>query len=328
MASAPNILIVSQKGPLAYQALIFAASLRAHAPGFQGALVVAEPVPEFAWTGVDTRLPDKVRGALTELGATIVPFEARHFGQSYPNGNKIEALRILPADQPFVFFDTDTLITGPLDTVKFDFKRPAASMNRSGTWPQPPLYGPGYGDIWRSLYDRFGLEFESSLDLTQPDEHWERYLYFNAGWFFGADPAVFADRFLNWAIAVRDDPGEALACQTLDPWLDQVLLPLVIHSLKGGRPPRSLNGLDGDISCHYRSLSLLYARESDAVLDALESAVAAPAVRRVLRDWEPARQTIYQNRGRKKIRPLFETDMPPREQGIRQRLKAAGWWLV
>ena len=37
----------------------------------------------------------------------------------------------------------------------------------------------------------------ASLDLEQPDEHWERYLYFNAGWFFGADPALFAQRFLK-----------------------------------------------------------------------------------------------------------------------------------
>ena len=33
------------------------------------------------------------------------------------------------------------------------------------------LYGPGYAQTWKSLYDLFGLDFQSSLDLTQPDEN-------------------------------------------------------------------------------------------------------------------------------------------------------------
>ena len=128
-----------------------------------------------------------------------------------------------------------TMILGDLGAVPFDFARPAASMRRTGTWPSPPLYGPGHHDIWASLYDRFGLDIAPTLDRTQPDEHWERFLYFNAGWFFGADPALFGQRFRDWAVAVRDDPGEALACQSLDPWLDQIVLPLVVHSLGGGQ---------------------------------------------------------------------------------------------
>ena len=51
--------------------------------------------------------------------------------------------------------------------------------------------------------------------------------------------------------------------QSLDPWLDQVVLPLVIHSFGGGRPAPALNRLDGDVTCHYRSLPLLYVRETD-----------------------------------------------------------------
>jgi hypothetical protein len=46
------------------------------------------------------------------------------FGEYYPYGNKIEALSVLPEGEPFVFFDTDTLITGDLDSVPFDFNAP------------------------------------------------------------------------------------------------------------------------------------------------------------------------------------------------------------
>ena len=115
-------------------------------------------------------------------------------------------------------------------------------MRREGTWPQIELYGPGYAAIWKSLYDRFGLDFEASLDLSQPDEYWGRYLYFNAGWFHFSDPRAFGARFRDWAVSVRDDPPEELVCQSLDPWLDQVVLPLVIHSFGGGRPGPELAG--------------------------------------------------------------------------------------
>lgn len=326
LMAAPNLLIVAQAGRLEYQAIIFAASLRHAAPDFSGRLILAEPQPAGAWSGHDTLIGSDSRALLAELGAEITPFTAGHFGAAYPYGNKIEALSVLPAGQPFVFFDTDTLVTGPLDRLALDAARPAASMRREGTWPEPPLYGPGYAAIWKSLYDRFGLDFASSLDLSQPDEHWERYLYFNAGWFFGPDPAVFAGRFLDWALSVRNDPPEELACQSLDPWLDQVVLPLVIHSLGGGRPGPELAALDGSLTCHYRNLPLLYAREPDRVLEVLEAASAQNRIKKRLKEWEPARKLIYQGKGREKVRPLFSAGLPSREKPIRQALKKNGWW--
>ncbi|MDM7255215.1 MAG: hypothetical protein P3W90_000770 [Paracoccus sp. (in: a-proteobacteria)] len=321
-----NILIVAQAGVLACEALLFTASLRRFSPDWAGRLVVAIPEPEGAWAGHRTAPEPAIAATLRDMGAELTPFTAHHFGAAYPQGNKIEALSVLPAGEPFVFFDTDTLITGPLDRIAFDFSRPSASMRRQGTWPDPPLYGPGFTGIWKSLYDRFGLEFESSLDLSQPDEYWQRYLYFNAGWFFGADPAAFGARFLDWARAVRDDPGEALACQSLDPWLDQIVLPLVIHSFGGGRPGAELKGLDGAVSCHYRHPGLLYAREDETVLDALETVAAANRITKHLRGWELARQLISRGRGRAEARPLG-AGAPP-ERVLRKRLREAGLWAL
>ncbi|WP_428541728.1 hypothetical protein [Profundibacter sp.] len=246
-----NIVIVGQSGRLQYEAVMFAASLRHSDPDFKGRLFVAEPQPGPKWSK-DPRMTDDVRALLEHLGAKILPFESRHFGQDYPYGNKIEALAALPKGEPFVFFDSDTLITGPLSKVAFDFDHPAASMRREGTWPELELYGPGYSETWKSLYDRFGLDFDSSLDTSQPDEYWERYLYFNAGWFYYRCPHKFGARFTEYALEIRDNAPEPLVCQELDPWLDQVALPLVIHSLGGGRPGPELDGLDGDITCHYR----------------------------------------------------------------------------
>ena len=324
-----NILAIAQSGRLEFEAIILMASLRRASPDWRGRAILAEPRPEGAWAGKDTTLSETGRAILTELGAEILPFTATTFGAAYPQGNKIEALPLLPPDEPFLFLDTDTLITGPLEGISADFARPSASMRREGTWPLPPLYGPGYGAIWKSIYDRFGLDFDSSLDLYQPDEHWERYLYFNAGWFLGNDPVEFGRRYLDWARTLRDDPHDELACQVMDPWLDQVVLPLVIHSFGGGRPGPDLAGLDGEITFHYRKLPLLYALGDEAQIAHLEDAVADKTIRRHLREWEPARKLIYQQKGREKVRPLFEgRPLPRQERAIRNQIRAKGWWLV
>lgn len=208
----------------------------------------------------------------------------------------------------------------------FDFARPTASMRREATWPEPQPY-LDTGAIWKGIYDRFGLDFATSQDESQPEGHWERYLYFNAGWFLGQSPREFGARFLYFARSLRDDPPPEMAAQAIYPWLDQIALPLVIHSLGGGRPGPELAGLDGALTCHYRTLPLLYARESDEAVAVLEEVARRKDLRRLLRDWEPARLMVYQNRGRKARAVFDRADLPRREQAIRARLREAGLWL-
>jgi hypothetical protein len=296
-------------------------------PRFDGRLIVAEPQPGPRWT-TDPRISDPaVRDLLRDLGAEMLPFETPHFGESYPHGNKIELLAALPEDEPFVFFDSDTLILGDLTEVPFDFDRPAASLRVEGTWPRIELYGPGYTAIWKSLYDRFGLDFESSLDLSQPEGHWRRYLYFNAGFFHYRCPRVFGTMFLEVALTIRDDPPPELVCQPLDPWLDQAALPLVVHALGGGREALPPGWLDGSHSCHYRHLPLLYAREADRVVHVLEAVAAPNRIKKVLKAHEPMRRMIYQGKGAE-ARALFDRDdLPRKEQAIRNRLKRERLWM-
>jgi len=320
-----DILLVGQRGRVGYEALLFAASLRDQDPGFQGSLVVAEPQVGGAWDE-DVRLTPDVRAGLDRLGADIRPFSAELFGRRYPHGNKIEALSVLDPG-PFVFFDSDTLVTGSLSETTFDFARPTASMRREGTWPEIELYGPGYSAIWGALYRRFGLDFETSLDEGQPDEHWERYLYFNAGWFLGDDGPGFGKLWADMAVSVRDDPPPELVCQSLDPWLDQVTLPLAIHAHGGGRPGLDAQRLDHDITCHWRALPLLFARESDHVVDVLRSVTAKPWLKKILKEYESFKRYLYQAKG-DKARALFDRDNLPRpEAKIRKRLKNRNLWM-
>lgn len=322
-----NILCIGQAGRLQYEAVLLAASLRRHAPGFRGRLLVATPRPGPLWGKDNPQITDPdTLSLLADLGAEVIPFDSRAFGARYPHGNKIEALAHIP-DAPFLFLDTDTIITGDIATLRPDFTRPSASMKREGTWPQIELYGPGYADIWRSLYTRFGLDFDSSLDLTQPDEYWQRYLYFNAGWFLHESPRRFGDLFLKYATEIARDPGPALACQSLDPWLDQVALPLVIHALGGGRPGPDLAGLDGPLTCHWRILPLFFARESDQAVAAMQAAAADPRVAALLTRYPPFKKMLYKGQGQE-VRALFDrANLPRKEQAIRNAIKRAGLWV-
>ncbi|SFI36037.1 hypothetical protein [Jannaschia pohangensis] len=326
-----NILIIGQKGRLAHEAALFAATLRHNSPRWSGRLIVAEPEPGERWPD-DPRIPEgPQRDLLTELGAEIVPFTNWHFGSYYPNGNKIEGLVALP-EGPFAFFDTDTVIVDELAGLDIDFSRPAASMKREGTWPEIDLYGPGYKDIWGVLHARRGGDLAETLDTAWPDEHWRRYLYFNGGWFFGDDPAAFHKAFRDAALMIRDDPPEEVVCQTLDPWLDQAALPLAIHELGGGRPGDKggiADGIfDGSHSFHYRHMPLMYATAPDHVIVGVDAAAAPNAVKKVLKDYEPFKRFLYQPKGQK-ARELFDrTDLPRKEQAIRNRLRREGLWIA
>ncbi|CUH40568.1 hypothetical protein JSE7799_03303 [Jannaschia seosinensis] len=293
-------------------------------------MIVAEPQPGPLWPD-DPRIPDSAqRNLLQSLDAEIAPFENRHFGSAYSYGNKIEALAAMPAG-PFVFFDTDTVITAELADIVIDFTRPSASMKREGTWPQVDLYGPNFNDMWGVLHERRGGRLADTLDTRWPDNHWRRYLYFNAGWFLGDDPQAFYRAFRDAALMIRDDPPDEIVTQELDPWLDQAALPLVIHELNGGRPGDRggvADGIfDGSHSFHYRHVSLMYATAPDDVIAAVEAAAAPNRIKKVLKEHEPFRRFIYQPKGTK-ARALFDRDdLPRKEQAIRNLLKRKGLWM-
>lgn len=125
---------------------------------------------------------------------------------------------------------------------------------------------------------------------------------------------------------MRDDTPPELVIQSLDPWLDQVVLPLVIHSFGGGRPGSALDGLDGDVTCHYRLLPLFYARESDHAIQVMEAVTAPNRIKKHLKGHDAFKRMIYQERGQK-VRAMFDrADLPRREAQIRNQIKAAGFW--
>jgi len=59
-----NVVIVAQHGRLAYEALLFAASLRHSCPEFSGRLLIAEPQPGPLWEQDPRISDDRLRDAL------------------------------------------------------------------------------------------------------------------------------------------------------------------------------------------------------------------------------------------------------------------------
>jgi len=321
-----NIIVIAQNGRLGYETALFVASLRANSPDFTGQVFIATPRAGPLWDD-DPRLSDQVIcDYLTKQGAHVLPFDTRVFGQSYPHGNKIECLTALPAGQPFVFFDSDTLILSPLSQVPFDFDRPGASLRVTHTWPQPTPDGPNLHDIWASLYRRFDLDFPSSWDLQFPRDHWRRYAYFNAGYFYHRCPREFGQRYLDMAASIWRDPPAELSGQPMNPWLDQITLPLVLHSFGGGRSSLPRGFLDGAVSYHYRYLPLLYARAPNFVVAALDRVTQDPDLRAVLEHYRPFARFLYDGVGMD-TRSLYNPDLGPApEHKIRPILKQHGLW--
>jgi hypothetical protein len=109
--------------------------------------------------------------------------------------------------------------------------------------------------------------------------------------------------------------------------MDQIALPLVVHSFGGGRPGPDLAAMDGSATCHYRTLPLLYAKGSDRAVAVLETVAKDPAIRPTLRHWGAVKQMVYQGEGAK-ARALFDrANLPRREQMIRNTLKREGLWV-
>ena len=321
-----NIVLIGQNGRLGYETALFLASLRKNSPNFCGKVLVATPQAGPLWQNDPSLTDPNILSYITSMGAQLVSFENKVFGQTYPHGNKIECLGALPKGQPFVFFDSDTLILDDLAKVPFDFATPSASHLVTDTWPKITTDSPSLAQIWGALYDQFNLDFPSSWDITYPEQDWRRYAYFNAGYFYYQCPHEFGAHYVRIARSIWENPPQVLSGQPLSPWLDQISLPLVLHRLGGGRHRLPAGLLDGAVSYHYRYLALLYARAPDWVVAALDAIAQEDTLKTLLSQYPPFERFLYGSAG-DDTRQLYNPDLrQPPEYKIRQVLKQHGLW--
>lgn len=93
-------------------------------------------------------------------------------------------------------------------------------------------------------------------------------------------------------ISPRDDPMEELTSRSLFPWIDQIVLSVVVSALGRGRPGPAPDGLDGEMTLHWRALPFFYARTGDAQLVFFEDQTRANKTKRALKSYEPCRRMI------------------------------------
>lgn len=220
-------------------------------------LIVCTPEDGPEWNGpVDIR-GGEIAAELVDLGAEIRGFRNARFGSRYPHSNKIYALSALPPREPFLFLDTDFVITGDLSRLSFDFDRPSMYAGRA-TWPSVENNSIERDRIWESLYRKFGLTTEGWIREHQPPGALKRYPYFNAARFYYRRADVVFDSYRRVAEAIEDAPPPELEGQTLYPWLDQISLPIVMRSLNADKRHYNMDYFLNPVAHHYHVVVTLF----------------------------------------------------------------------
>lgn len=318
-----NVYFIVQKGRLAYECLMALASLRCASPNFAGRVYVIEPQPGPLWPD-DPRVTGPLRDMLMRLCDDWVPLHNEIFGAQYPHGNKIEALRLLPKAEPFIFFDSDTLFYRNLNDLNVDYTRPSASNLCTNTWPKLQPNGASLAQIWQSLYARFDLDFLSAQNTGYAADDWRRYPYYNAGWFYGDCPSEFGALYATMAQDIWHNSPIQLTGQNLYPWLDQVVLPLVIHALKGGAVADA--PLDQDFTYHYRYLARAFAHAPLPARRALHVTTRQPHLAELFKQYDPFYPFLYGNSGAE-AQSIGQAIKRGDETVLRNRLQQAGLWV-
>ena len=73
-------------------------------------------------------------------------------------------------------------------------------------------------------------------------------------------------------------------------------------------------------------MPLLFARESDHVVDTLREVAALNKIKKVLKDYTAFKRMIYQKREQKVRDMFFRDNLPRKERQTRNRIKSAGLW--
>ena len=245
--SSLNVAIVAQKGRIGYQALLSAASIREHHPAADVRIHICIPNSSELWVdnpGIED--PALIR-AFERYSCELVHFENADFGSNYPHSNKFYSILSLPPQEPFLFLDSDTLLLRPIRPDDFNFAVPG--LKAAG--PSWPIVGRSFSikDIWESLYAFFGLEALPYRDDSQGADPHQLYPYYQGNVMYYARAGVFGETMLEMAKQLWQHQPEPVRDQPLKPWLDQIVLPLLLAKL--GVPRRGSGDPIRKVITHY-----------------------------------------------------------------------------
>jgi hypothetical protein len=235
-----NFVIVAQAGRIGYQAVLCAASIRAFHQADAVRIFIAIPKNSRRWESDPSVADTAALEAFRRYDCEIVSIDNADFGSAYPHANKFYAIGALPPDEPFLFLDSDSVLAAPMREGDLDFGRPSLKP-AAPNFPVAAGDGRTVGEVWRSLYAFFGVDAEPYRDRARADGEHQCYPYYNGGIVYYANAGSFARLWLEMAKRIWSERPAALAGQPLKPWLDQIVLPLVLARLgvpRAGEPDR------------------------------------------------------------------------------------------
>lgn len=210
-----NVVFVCQKGELELKSILLAWSLRkTHGENIK--LLAA--IPDYKdWSNISA----ETKALFGDFSVEIQLFTPI-FGETYPIGNKISALGLLPPNELGCFLDSDMLSLS-----EWEIKQVLASCVSAakpadlGTW--------GGVHEWENVYKlasmpmperRVSLTVSSTLSLP----------YFNAGFIATRDPFGLSNQWREHAVLLNSKEANI---ENKYPWLDQISLPLAMQKIGG-----------------------------------------------------------------------------------------------
>lgn len=221
-----NVVMVAQRGWLGYQALLCAASIRAHHTADDVRIFICAPNNTRLWSYDPTLNDADLVAAFARYGCELLSFDNADFGSKYPHSNKFYSILSLPADEPFIFLDSDTVIAHSMRDDRFDFANPVLKGGGS-SWPKRERDTRSIAEIWRSLYRFFDIDPEPYFDAKHGDNAPQSFPYYAACLMYHESAGRFGSVMLEMARRLWLERPSALGGQKITPWLDQIVLPLV-----------------------------------------------------------------------------------------------------
>lgn len=206
-----KIVFVCQRGQLEIKSVLLAWSIKK----FQKeSCTVIAAIPRYKdWGDISS----ETKRILKALDIECIEFTPS-FGDEYPIGNKIDALKLLGNEQPGCFIDTDMMCLNSYCVEDLlGESAVAAKPADMSTW--------GTEKLWMNVYSYLGMNFPDRRVRLSVSESLS-WPYFNAGFIAAAAPLYLAETWMQFAKRLnekQDLPNKY-------PWLDQISLPPAIQA--------------------------------------------------------------------------------------------------
>lgn len=266
---------------------------------------------------------NQIQAKLKDLGANLKHGPSHKLGEDLWQSTSILSLKEIDA-RPFVCMDPGTVVFRPQ---QFENVTRFASRSFAAGWPVEHLYGAGRRDIWAALAELAEVDLDQLVNATEHPAAAKHWPAFDGALICGDDAQSFGETFYVLAKQILQNPPEVLATQEYRKALRQIILPLVFAKL-GGQQSEC-----GPVESHFNGcfpssrLAYLYTAAPEPVLDHLEASVSPNPIKKLLKNYEPAKKLIYQQKGRELRDRFYDPNGQDPNRLIKRLKRQTKWWV-